>query len=95
MCPTELTAFSDRYAEFAALDTEILGVSVDSQYTHLAWINTPRKQVRNLGAEMADAAVEGSCLSMCAEERIGAGTPRPWTFACHSPWRRFRKASTP
>ncbi|KAI4350744.1 hypothetical protein L6164_005165 [Bauhinia variegata] len=29
VCPTEITAFSDRYAEFEALNTEILGVSVD------------------------------------------------------------------
>lgn len=44
VCPTELTAFSDRHAEFKALNTEILGVSVDSQYAHLAWSQMPRKQ---------------------------------------------------
>eukprot|EP00887_Chlorella_sp_A99_P004572 scaffold4.g4572.t1 len=43
VCPTEITAFSDRYAEFAQLNTEILGVSVDSQFSHLAWIQTDRK----------------------------------------------------
>ncbi|MCS6782700.1 MAG: peroxiredoxin [Gloeomargarita sp. SKYB120] len=43
VCPTELTSFSDRYEDFARLDTEILGVSVDSQFTHLAWIQTDRK----------------------------------------------------
>lgn len=43
VCPTEITAFSDRYGEFAALDTEVLGVSVDSEYAHLAWIQTDRK----------------------------------------------------
>lgn len=43
VCPTEITAFSDRYAEFKALNTEILGVSVDSQFSHLAWIQTDRK----------------------------------------------------
>ncbi|CAH8349672.1 unnamed protein product [Eruca vesicaria subsp. sativa] len=30
VCPTEITAFSDRYAEFEKLNTEVLGVSVDS-----------------------------------------------------------------
>lgn len=44
VCPTEITAFSDRYAEFSALNTEILGVSVDSQFSHLAWIQTSRKE---------------------------------------------------
>ncbi|MFQ3612297.1 MAG: peroxiredoxin [Cyanobacteriota bacterium] len=43
VCPTEITAFSDRYADFANLDTEILGVSVDSEYSHLAWTQTDRK----------------------------------------------------
>ena len=43
VCPTEITAFSDRYAEFKALNTEVLGVSVDSQFSHLAWIQTDRK----------------------------------------------------
>jgi peroxiredoxin (alkyl hydroperoxide reductase subunit C) len=43
VCPTEITAFSDRHAEFKALNTEILGVSVDSQFSHLAWIQTDRK----------------------------------------------------
>ena len=43
VCPTEITAFSDRHAEFTALNTEILGVSVDSQFSHLAWIQTDRK----------------------------------------------------
>jgi peroxiredoxin (alkyl hydroperoxide reductase subunit C) len=44
VCPTEITAFSDKYDEFKALDTEVLGVSVDSEFSHLAWIQTPRNQ---------------------------------------------------
>ncbi len=40
---TEITAFSDRYDEFKAKNTEILGVSVDSQFSHLAWIQSDRK----------------------------------------------------
>lgn len=40
VCPTEITAFSDRYEEFKALNTEVLGVSIDSQFSHLAWIQT-------------------------------------------------------
>ena len=43
VCPTEITAFSDRYKEFESLNTEILGVSVDSEFSHLAWIQTDRK----------------------------------------------------
>ncbi|MCD7451168.1 hypothetical protein HAX54_009896 [Datura stramonium] len=43
VCPTEITAFSDRYEEFEKLNTEILGVSVDSVFSHLAWVQTERK----------------------------------------------------
>ncbi|NJN85993.1 MAG: peroxiredoxin [Leptolyngbyaceae cyanobacterium SL_7_1] len=43
VCPTEITAFSDRYEEFKSLNTEVLGVSVDSVFSHLAWIQTDRK----------------------------------------------------
>ncbi|KAF0301126.1 Thioredoxin-dependent peroxide reductase, mitochondrial [Amphibalanus amphitrite] len=43
VCPTELTAFSDRMDEFRALNTAVVGVSTDSQFSHLAWIDTPRR----------------------------------------------------
>ena len=42
VCPTEVTSFSDRYDEFAAINAEVLGVSVDSEFSHLAWIQTER-----------------------------------------------------
>jgi alkyl hydroperoxide reductase subunit AhpC len=43
VCPTEITAFSDCAEEFKKLNAEILGVSVDSKFSHLAWINAARK----------------------------------------------------
>ncbi|XP_015691448.2 2-Cys peroxiredoxin BAS1, chloroplastic [Oryza brachyantha] len=43
VCPTEITAFSDRYEEFEKINTEILGVSIDSVFSHLAWVQTDRK----------------------------------------------------
>ncbi|CAN8269449.1 unnamed protein product [Cochlearia groenlandica] len=43
VCPTEITAFSDRHAEFEKLNTEVLGVSVDSVFSHLAWVQTDRQ----------------------------------------------------
>ncbi|WP_013323938.1 peroxiredoxin [Gloeothece verrucosa] len=43
VCPTEIIAFSDRYDEFKNINTEVLGVSVDSEFSHLAWIQTERK----------------------------------------------------
>ncbi|HZP82035.1 MAG TPA: peroxiredoxin [Chthonomonadaceae bacterium] len=44
VCPTEITALSDRYEEFEELGADVLGVSTDSVYAHLAWMNTPRDQ---------------------------------------------------
>ena len=43
VCPTELVAFSEKIAEFKALDTIILGISTDSHFSHLSWIKTDRK----------------------------------------------------
>jgi alkyl hydroperoxide reductase subunit AhpC len=42
VCPTEIIAFSDRDQEFADLDVQLLGVSIDSHFSHLAWRNTSR-----------------------------------------------------
>ena len=44
VCPTEITSFSDRFKEFEILDTEILGVSIDSEYSHLAWLQIQRDE---------------------------------------------------
>ena len=41
VCPTEITALSVAYDQFKALNTEVLGVSIDSKHTHKAWITTP------------------------------------------------------
>ncbi|MGL5795483.1 MAG: peroxiredoxin, partial [Waterburya sp.] len=44
VCPTEIIAFSDLYEDFQSLNTEILWVSVDSEFSHLAWMQTDRKE---------------------------------------------------
>ena len=44
VCPTEIISFSDRAAEFRELGVQIIGVSVDSHFSHLAWRNTSRDQ---------------------------------------------------
>ncbi|CAI5726170.1 unnamed protein product [Hyaloperonospora brassicae] len=44
VCPTEIIAFSEKAAAFRELGCEVLGCSVDSKFSHLAWTNTPRKQ---------------------------------------------------
>jgi peroxiredoxin (alkyl hydroperoxide reductase subunit C) len=42
VCPTELHAFNEKLAEFKARGTEVIGVSVDSKFSHFAWLTTPK-----------------------------------------------------
>nr|XP_022313308.1 peroxiredoxin-like isoform X1 [Crassostrea virginica] len=44
VCPTEIIAFSDRVEEFRSINCEVVACSTDSVFSHLAWVNTPRKQ---------------------------------------------------
>lgn len=43
VCPTEIIAFSDRVEEFKKINCEVIACSTDSHFSHLAWINTARK----------------------------------------------------
>lgn len=44
VCPTELHAFQEKLEAFRELNTEVIGVSVDSEFSHLAWLNTPKEE---------------------------------------------------
>ena len=44
VCPTELHAFQEKLANFQKLNCEVVGVSVDSHFSHLAWLNTPKEE---------------------------------------------------
>ncbi|MBD3755142.1 MAG: peroxiredoxin C [Gammaproteobacteria bacterium] len=44
VCPSEILAFDHRVEKFKALNTEVIGISIDSQFTHNAWRNTPVNQ---------------------------------------------------
>lgn len=41
VCPSEIIAFNNKIEEFKALNTKLIGVSIDSHFSHLAWKNTP------------------------------------------------------
>lgn len=43
VCPTEIIAFDKKLSEFKARGAEVIGVSVDSQFSHLAWKNTSKE----------------------------------------------------
>ena len=44
VCPTEITAFSDDIKRFEALNCVVLGASIDSHFSHLKWLSTPRNE---------------------------------------------------
>lgn len=44
VCPTELHAFQENLEEFEKRGAQLLGCSVDSPYSHLAWLNTPKSK---------------------------------------------------
>lgn len=44
VCPTELHAFQEKLDAFKKLNCEVIGCSIDSQFSHLAWLNTPKSE---------------------------------------------------
>ena len=44
VCPTELHAFQEQLKEFEQRNTQVVGCSVDSGFSHLAWLNIPREK---------------------------------------------------
>lgn len=44
VCPTELISFSDSLDKFKAIGSDVIAISTDSHFTHLAWTKTPRNQ---------------------------------------------------
>ncbi len=44
VCPTELHAFQEQYAQFKERNVEVLGCSVDSKFSHAAWLSTPKNK---------------------------------------------------
>ena len=44
VCPTEILAFADSYEEFKTRNVEVIGVSVDSKFSHFAWAQQAREE---------------------------------------------------
>lgn len=57
VCPTELHAFQAKLEDFKKLNVEVIGVSVDSQFSHMAWLNTPK----------AKGGIEGVTYTLVAD----------------------------
>jgi peroxiredoxin 2/4 len=57
VCPTEITALSDRLEEFTEVGAEVLGASTDSVYSHRAWMRTAR----------TDNGIEGTAYPLLSD----------------------------
>lgn len=44
VCPTEIHAFNEKLDAFKARDVELIAISIDSHFSHLAWLNTPKSK---------------------------------------------------
>ncbi|HAJ91653.1 MAG TPA: peroxiredoxin [Gammaproteobacteria bacterium] len=44
VCTTEFMAFANRHSDFQAINTELLGLSIDSHYSHVAWIRNIKEK---------------------------------------------------
>lgn len=63
VCPTELTAFSDRIEELNGIGAEVIGISTDSVHSHRAWIKTPRDENGVAGLQYPLASDTGGRLA--------------------------------
>ncbi len=65
ICPTELLAFQEKISEFEKHNAQLIGVSVDQVYSHLAWLNMPTDKGGIKGVTfplVGDVSKEVSCL---------------------------------
>ncbi len=70
VCTTEFIAFAKAYPEFQALDTELLGLSIDSNYAHIAWVRNIQER---FGVEIPFPIIED--LSMKVANAYGMIQP--------------------
>ena len=74
VCPSELIAFDHRLAEFTKRGVEVVAVSIDSQFTHNAWKNTPVNKggIGQVGYTMFADVTHKACKAYDVETPNGA-----------------------
>lgn len=84
VCPTELHAFQEKIAEFEKRNTIVVGVSTDTEETHLAWLNVPKEQGGIQGITyplVADASkVVSLNFGVLAGEYAFSNETKLWSF---------------
>jgi len=64
VCPTEILEFQNYLAEFEKRDAVVLGCSVDSQFSHWKWLNTPKN----------DGGIEGVKYPLLVDQKLTIAT---------------------
>ncbi|MBK7339110.1 MAG: peroxiredoxin [Saprospiraceae bacterium] len=64
VCPTELIAFQDRIKDFEERDTVIVACSTDTQYSHWAWLHTPKQNGGIMGVSYPIVADHSKVIAM-------------------------------
>ena len=74
VCPSELIAFSKRVSEFESRNTQVIGVSIDSHFTHNAWRNTAVNDggIGAVGYPLIADMTHGICKAYDVETPDGA-----------------------
>lgn len=74
VCPSELIAFDHRLAEFKKRNVEVIGVSIDSHFTHNAWRNTPVNEggIGQVGYTLVADMTHNICKAFDVETPDGA-----------------------
>ncbi|MDH5765512.1 MAG: peroxiredoxin C [Gammaproteobacteria bacterium] len=74
VCPSELIAFDHRLEDFKKRNVEVIGVSIDSHFTHNAWRNTPVNQggIGQVGYTLVADMTHGVCKAYDVETPDGA-----------------------
>ncbi len=74
VCPSELIAFSKRISEFESRNTQVIGVSIDSHFTHNAWRNTAVNDggIGAVGYPLIADMTHGICQAYDVETPDGA-----------------------
>ncbi len=81
VCPTELIAFDHRLEEFRKRNVEVIGVSIDSEHTHLAWKNTAVDKGGHRSGALPDRGGRAASHRARVRRRVGR---RRWPSAAHS-----------
>ena len=71
VCTTEFMTFAKMAPEFKALNCELVGLSIDSNYSHIAWLRTIKEKIKYKGMENVEVNFPVMDIKMDVAKRYG------------------------